>query len=70
MATTPTVTIERLREVARHHGVHLDEARAAELLPRVTSLLARLSALAARLPQETAPAPGLPPLAAEPDERA
>jgi hypothetical protein len=61
MATNPPISIEHLRELGRRHGVALDDARAADLLPRASSLAERLSAMAARLPQDAPPAPGPPP---------
>ena len=46
MVPSPPITIEHLRELARRHGVGLDDARAADLLPRATSLIARLAGMA------------------------
>lgn len=58
MHASPPITIEHLRELARRHGVALDEARAADLLPRAESLIARLAAMAERLAPADVPAPG------------
>ena len=58
MVPSPPITIEHLRELARRHGVGLDDARAADLLPRATSLIARLAGMAERLAPADVPAPG------------